>query len=185
MAIADAELDKPVNAHLVRTATESVLDALRAWRAAPGSYEWWWLIVDHGSQHYTALRFEALRDLLQSANANITLGTHLSDLPPQQDNSADWQRPLPGVITPPVVEQSALSTTQALQQMRGAPGQLLVVLDQGQWRGILSGSQRTFAFADKPLLDLIEEHEQGGRAGNAPSSPHAGPGSTDPAPSET
>jgi hypothetical protein len=61
MPIPDPELNKPSNAHLVRPAADSVYKALHAWRGTPGSQEWWWLVIDQGSQKYTAIRCGAAR----------------------------------------------------------------------------------------------------------------------------
>lgn len=160
MPIADAELAKPANAFLVRPADETVLAALRAWRDTPQSYEWWWLLIDHGAARFTALRFEDLRDLLASPDLGVTMQTRLADLPSRRENPDNWAQPWPGVYTPEVVQQDALSTAQALQRMRDAPGRILIVADGARLAGILTDTQRTFAFADRPLLDLLEDYEQ-------------------------
>ncbi len=161
MPIADSELDKTANAHLVRPAGDTLYTALQVWRSTPNSYEWWWLVIDHGDAQFTALRFEAVRDLLRDSEQRVTMHTRLGDLPPRRENPDAWGPPLPGVVTPVVVEQAAMGTARALQIMRDSPGRVLVVVNQGQFRGILSGSERTFAFTDKPLLDMLDDYEQG------------------------
>jgi hypothetical protein len=162
MPIDAAELVKAANAHVIRPAHDTVYQTLKAWRATADSYEWWWLIIQHDNRRYTAIRFEGLRDVLTYPGLNVTMNTPLTDLPSRRDNPADWERPFPGVVTPTVVEQTAMGTAHALQIMQDSPGQVLVVLHDGQFRGILSGSQRTFAFSDKPLLDMLDEFEQHG-----------------------
>jgi hypothetical protein len=157
MPIAETELDKPANKHLVRPAAESVFRALQLWRQTPESQEWWWLIIEHGERRYTALRFENLRETL--AKQTISMTTRLSELPARRKNPADWEHPFPGVVTPVVVEQDAIGTARALQMVRESPGHVLVVLKEGRVRGILSDSQRTFAFADKLLLDMLDQFE--------------------------
>lgn len=171
MPIADSELNKAANAHLVRPAEDTVYSALQVWRSTPNSYEWWWLVIDHGEGQFTALRFETVRDLLQSPDYAVGMHTRLGDLPRRREDPANWGRPLPGVVTPVVVEQDAMGTARALQIMRDSPGRVLVVVNQGQFRGILSASERTFAFTDKPLLDMLDEYEQGSDpSGGAPAS---------------
>jgi hypothetical protein len=160
MPIAETELAKPTNAHVLRPADESVYKALHAWRHAADRQEWWWLIIDHGNQRYTAIRVDRLRDALMRANLGVTMETRLSDLPPQRDNPHDWEHPYPGVVTPTVVEQDSVGTARAHQMLQDSPGRVLVVLHNGQFRGILSAAERTFAFADKPLLDMLDEFEQ-------------------------
>lgn len=160
MPIADAELAKPANAYLVRPADETVLAALQAWRDAPQSYEWWWLLIDHGAARFTALRFEDLRKLLASPDLGVTMHTPLANLPACRENPDNWAQPWPGVVTPGVVQQDALSTAQALQRMRDVPGRILIVVDGTRLAGILTDTQRTFTFADRPLLDLLEDYEQ-------------------------
>ncbi|NDJ74932.1 MAG: hypothetical protein GYB65_01625 [Chloroflexi bacterium] len=162
MPIDDTQLDKATNAHVLCPAQHTVHQALRAWRKQSNSYEWWWLIIEGDNRRYTATRFEELREMLAHADLNVGMNTRLADLPPRRSNPADWDRPFPGVVTPTVTEQSALGTARALQTMQDSPGQVLVVLHEGRFRGILSASQRTFAFADKPLMDMLEEFETGG-----------------------
>lgn len=162
MPIADTELDKPVNAYIVCPASSTVLEALEAWRSTPDSYEWWWLVIDHGGQRFTALRFEALRDLLTQPSCGVDMDTLLGDLPSGSDNPADWSQPFVGAYTPDTVDQTRLSAAQAMQQVRTAPGQILIVLNGTELRGILTGSQRTFTFTDRHLLDMLADYEQTG-----------------------
>lgn len=162
MPIDDAQLDKATNAHITCPATDTVHRALQRWRATPNSFEWWWLIIEHGSQRFTAIRLEDLRQVLENESLGVDMNTALQDLPPRRDNPADWGRPYPGVVTPTVVEQTALSTAQALQTMQDSPGRVLVVLHDGHFRGILSAAERTFAFTDTPLLDMLDSFEAGG-----------------------
>lgn len=158
MPIADTELNKPANKYLLRPADESIYHALQTWKQSSDSQEWWWLIIEHGDRRYTALRFETLRDAL--AKGVIAMAARLADLPPRRENPADWQHPFPGIVTPVIVEQEAIGTARALQMVRESPGHVLVVLNNGRVRGILSDSQRTFAFADKLLLDMLDQFEQ-------------------------
>jgi hypothetical protein len=160
MPIPDSELNKPSNAHLVRPAADSVYKALHAWRGTPGSQEWWWLVIDQGSQKYTAIRFGTVRDVLARPDLGVTMETHLADLPLRRENPADWAHPLPGAVLPPVVEQDAIGTARALQIVQDNPGRVLIVLRGGRFRGILSAGERVFAFNDKPLIDMIAEFEQ-------------------------
>jgi hypothetical protein len=179
MPIDDTQLDRETNAHLVRPATDTVYQALRAWRDTPNSYEWWWLIIEHDHRRYTAIRFEDLRELLGVPDSGVTMHTPLAVLPDRRNNPRDWQHPQPGVVTPTVVEQSAMGTARALQAMEDSPGRVLVVLHDGRLRGILSSAQRTFAFADKLLMDMLDEFEAGGSDDTAPLTPR--PEGDDPA----
>lgn len=164
MPIADAELHKPAHAHLLRPAAETVFTALRAWRDTPGRQEWWWLIIQHDDRLYTALRFSDLRDLLALGKRGAHMNTPLADLPYRRANPSDPDRPLPGAVSPTVVDGAQVSTARALEMVRESPGWVLVVLDGGKFRGILTESARTFAFADTPLLDMLETFETGGES---------------------
>jgi hypothetical protein len=164
MPIADAELNKLARAHLLRPASETVFTALRAWRSAPDCYEWWWLVIQHDERLYTAIRFAELRDLLIQQKRSVHMNTPLADLPYRRDNPDDPAHPLPGVVSPNVVDGATVQTARALQMTQASPGQVLIVLQDGKFRGILSMTSRTFAFADKPLLDLLEEFEMGGES---------------------
>jgi hypothetical protein len=164
MPITDAELNKPAHAHLLRPASETVFTALRAWRDAPARYEWWRLIIQHGDRQYTAIRFAELRDLLVRQKRSVHMNTALADLPYRRDNPDDAAHPLPGVVSPTVVDGETVSPTRALEMAQASPGQVLIVLQDGKFRGILCVTSRTFAFADKPLLDLLEEFEMGGES---------------------
>jgi hypothetical protein len=164
MPIADVELDKLARAYLLRPASETVFTALRAWRSAPDSYEWWWLVIQHDDQLYTAIRFAELRDLLVWPKHGVHMNTPLADLPYRRDNPNDPERPLPGVVSPNVVDGATVQTARALEMTQASPGQVLIVLQDGKFRGILGVTSRTFAFADKPLLDLLEEFEMGGES---------------------
>lgn len=164
MPIADVELDRLARAHLLRPASETVFTALRAWRSAPDSYEWWWLVIQHPDQVYTAIRFEELRDLLTRQKPGVHMNTLLADLPPRRADPADPGRALPGVVVPDVVDGEAIQTARALEMMQTSPGQVLVVLQDGHYRGILGVINRTFAFPDKPLLDLLATFEMGGES---------------------
>lgn len=160
MPIADATLARPLNAHLWRPAHDTVLDALRAWRAAPKSAVWWWLVIDHGSGHFTALRFDTLRQLLGRPDLGVTMNTRLADLPPARHNPADWTQPVPGVIEPRTVDQDGVSEARARTLQQNSSANLLIVLRDGIFRGVLAGSERTFAFTDDLLLDMLEQYEQ-------------------------
>ena len=162
MPIADSELNKPANTHLLRPATETVLAALRAWRGTPDPYEWWWLVIEHADQHFTAIRFGELRDALAHDGMNVHMNTLLGDLPPRRDNPVDWERPFPGVVTPTVVDQATIGTARALRLVQDSPARVLVVLADGAFKGILAAGERTFAFADQPLLDMLEQFEAPG-----------------------
>jgi hypothetical protein len=164
MPIADAEMNKSANAYLCRPATETVFTALRAWRDTPDSFEWWWLIIEHGERQYTAIRLAGLRDLLVQRKRGVHMNTPLADLPYQRPNPDDPDHPLPGVVSAAVVDSEAVNTTRALEMVQASPGQVLVVLQNGKFRGILSATSRTFAFSDKPLLDLLNDFEMGGES---------------------
>ena len=121
------------------------------------SYEWWLRSIMGAAR----FRLYCLEDLAtcsrpRSGGDDATL----ADLPSRRENPDNWAQPWPGVYTPEVVQQDALSTAQALQRMRDAPGRILIVADGARLAGILTDTQRTFAFADRPLLDLLEDYEQ-------------------------
>lgn len=157
MPLPDSLLDKPLNAHRCRPADETVLAALRDWRATPGAASWWWLVIDHGQGRFTATRFDTLRQMLSQMAPEVTMTTRLADLPAQTEL-------LPGVVVPPAVEQEATAPAQARQLQAASPGGLVVVLRDGAFRGVLASAERTFAFTDRPLLDMIEHYEQAGGA---------------------
>jgi hypothetical protein len=162
MPIPDSELHKPSNAYLLRPASDNVHATLQAWRDSANSYEWWWLIVDHGDQQYAALRFESLRDILFHPDLDVHMNTRLADLPPLRVNPADPATPIPGVHRPHVVEQQALAPDDIFDRLRASPGGVLVVVQDGRFRGILSSGVRTFAFTDLPLRALLEEFDRSG-----------------------
>lgn len=157
MPIADSELNKSANAHLLRPASQTVHEALRAWRAVLGSYEWWWLIIDFDAGRFTAIRFDGLRELL--SKGEVTMNTRLEDLPLRRENPADWDRPLPGVVMPKVVDQNTAGMASVQALLQNSPGRMVIVMNSGAFRGIISAGERTFAFADKPLLDMLDEFE--------------------------
>jgi len=164
MPVSDAELNQAANAHLLRPATETVFSALRVWRDTPGPQEWWWLVIQHDAQRYTALRFAELRDLLAQRKRGAHMNTPLADLPARRDNPDDPDRPVPGVVTPPVIDGAEIDAARAREIALTSPGQVVVVVRDEQFRGIVSITSRTFAFADKPLLDLLEDFEMGGES---------------------
>jgi hypothetical protein len=156
MPISESELKRNTNTHLLAVADDTVADTLLRWRSQPDPREWWWLIIAHGGEKYTALRFQALARLITAHS--ITGSTRLADLPVERENPAAWDQPIPGVITPVTVEQPQIGPAQAQRMLQDTP--LLIVLHNGQFQGILSGSFRTFTFNDKPLLDLLDEFVQ-------------------------
>ncbi len=164
MPVAETELKKAANAHLIRPATETVFTALRAWRDTSGRYEWWWLVIQHDARLYTAIRFGSLRDLLVQRKRDVHMNTPLADLPYQRENPDDPDHPRSGVVSPTVIDGAAVNTAHALDIVETSPGQVVIVLQDGVFQGILSGTSRTFAFADKPLLDLLENFEMGGES---------------------
>jgi hypothetical protein len=160
MPIADAEFSKSTHAHLIRPATEPVLAALRAWRDAPDHVEWWWLIVQHSDQLYTAIRFAELRDALRDPDIQVHMNTPLAELPYRRPNPADPDHPFPGVVTPRVVDGDALTTEEAQRMIHDSPGGVLVALRQGHFRGILSAAAPTTSVADPPLIELLGQFEK-------------------------
>jgi hypothetical protein len=164
MPVAENELNKAGNAHLIRPATETVFTALRAWRDTPGRDEWWWLIIQHDARLYTAIRFGSVRDLLARRKREVHMNTPLAELPYERPNPDDPDQPLPGVVSPTVVDGAEINTARALDRVQASPGQVVIVLQDGVFQGILSGTSRTFAFADKPLLDMLEDFEMGGES---------------------
>ncbi len=164
MPVTDADLNQPAHAHLLRPATETVFSALRVWRDTPGRQEWWWLVIEHDAQRYTALRFSELRDLLVQRKRRTHMNTPLTKLPARRDNPDDPDHPLPGVVTPIVVDGAVTGAAAAREIAHTSPGQVVVIVQDGQFQGIISITSRTFAFADKPLLDLLEDFEMGGES---------------------
>jgi hypothetical protein len=164
MPVAESELKKAANAHLIRPATETVFTALRAWRDTPGRYEWWWLVIQHDARLYTAIRFGGVRDLLVQRKREVHMNTPLAELPYQRPNPDDPDQALPGVVSPTVIDGAEVNTARALDMVETSPGQVVIVLQNGVFQGILSSASRTFAFADKPLLDMLNDFEMGGES---------------------
>jgi hypothetical protein len=158
MPITESELNRSTNTHLRAFAGDTVGDTLLRWRSQSDPREWWWLIIEHSAQRYTALRFQTLGALIRARS--VAPSTQLADLPASRENPAAWDQPFPGVITPTSIEQQPTGTAQAQRMLQDTP--VLIVLDHGQFRGILSSSFRTFAFTDRPLLDLLDEFIQSG-----------------------
>lgn len=174
MPIPDSLLDKPQNAHLRRPAHETVYEALRAWRFTPHAADWWWLVIDHGGGAFRAAQFETLERMLRRPELNVTMRTRLADLPSAQDEHG-----VPGVLDPQTVEQNALTSAAARQAKASSPGHVLIVLRSGAFRGILASAERTFAFTDHPLMDMLDQYEQQTAASSgsdSPSSPPEPPG---------
>jgi hypothetical protein len=164
MPITDAVLHQPAHAHLLRPAAETVFTALRAWRDTAGSTETWWLIIQYDAQHYTAIRFGELRDMLVGRKRTAHMNTPLADLPYRRANPDDPDHPLPGVISPTIVDGATLDSARAIEMLQTGPGQMLVVLREGRFQGILSVAHPTFVYFDHPLLDLLETFEMGGES---------------------
>lgn len=172
MPIADAALDRPLNAHVWRPAHATVLDALRVWRTTPLAAVWWWLVIDHGGGRFAALRFDTLRQILNRPDLGVSMQTPLAELPPARRNPVDWSESVPGVIEPRTVDMDSISPSRARQIQANSPANLLVVLRDGIFRGVLAGSERTFAFTDDLLLDMLEHYEQ--QTAEAPDGPNQG-----------
>ena len=164
MPISDAELNKPVNACVSRMGEETVHAALQTWRDTGDSYEWWWLVIAHGEQHFTAVRFEGLRDMLLNSEIDVHMNTHLRDLPHEQPNPANPQRALPGVITPPVVQRAELDDDEAHQYLGAHPDTLVVVVEGSELKGIVSGAERQYGFSGLSLRALLEDFDEVGDA---------------------
>lgn len=180
MPISDDRLYAEVNAHILASATDTVRQAVKAWQAGRSRWgvgrEWWWLIIQYDNGLYTAIAFEQLRDLLASPDVDVDFDTRLSALP--AEDHSDWRNPKPGVIATRVVDKERYSTANALHLAENAPGNMLVVMENGEFSGILSKRMRNFAMADLSLLNLLEELE----AQEATSTPASSTSST-PSPS--
>jgi hypothetical protein len=163
MPISDDRLQSDVNAHILVPATSTVYEALQQWRSGHPRFgkgrEWWWLIIEYDAGHYTAIAFEQLRELLMHEKFGVKHSTVLNTLPVAKDNPDDWAKPLPGVVAARVVEKNTLSTSAALRQAENSAGNLLVVIHQGNFVGIINKRMRNFAMANQSLLDLLEEME--------------------------
>ena len=161
LPISDERLYAEVNAHILASATDTVRQVVKAWQTGRSRWgvgrEWWWLIIQYDSGLYTAIAFEQLRDLLASPHVDVNFDTRLSALP-VEDNS-DWRNPKPGVIAARVVDKDRYSTANALHLAENAPGNMLIVTANGEFKGILSKRMRNFAMADLSLLNLLEELE--------------------------
>lgn len=161
MPISDERLNAEVNAHILASATDTVRQAVKAWQTGRSRWgagrEWWWLIIQYDSGLYTAIAFEQLRDLLASPDVDVNFDTRLSALP-AEDNS-NWRDPKIGVIAARVVDKGRYSTANALHLAENAPGNMLIVTANGEFKGILSKRMRNFAMADLSLLNLLEEME--------------------------
>lgn len=161
MPISEERLYAEVNAHILVESTDTVQHAVKAWQAGHPRWgtgrEWWWLVIQYDSGHYSAIAFEQLRDLLADKTVDVDFSTPLNALP--VENTSDWRNPKLGVIATRVVDKSRYSTANALHLAENAPGNMLVVTDNTEFIGILSKRMRNFAMADLSLLNLLEEFE--------------------------
>ncbi len=177
MPISDDRLYAEVNAHILGDATDTVREVLKAWQNGNARWgigrEWWWLIIQYDGGLYTAIAFEQLRDLLASPDFDVNFDTRLSALP--AEDTSDWRHPKPGVVAARVVDKKRYSTANALHLAENAPGNMLVVTEDGQFVGVLSKRMRNFAMADLSLLNLIEELETKEAASPTPPTAPASP----------
>jgi hypothetical protein len=162
MPIPDSELAQSFHAHIYRAATDSVYAALQAWRTTPGSRAWWWLVIEHDMQLYTAIRFSELYSLLKPVDAPVHMNTPLAELPHWRKNPNNPTRALPGIVTPLIVEQDGISMAQAQESVQESPENIVVVLRNKLFRGILTSGEHPFGFTDEPILDLLDQWESGG-----------------------
>lgn len=171
MPISDDRLYAEVNAHILASATNTVRDALKAWQTGHSRWgvgrEWWWLVIQYDNGLYSVIAFEQLRDLLASPEINVNFETRLNALP--VEDRSDWRNPKPGVVAAKVVDKDRYNTANALHLAENAPGNMLVVTQNGEFVGILSKRMRNFAMADLSLLNLLEELEAQ-EAASAPAS---------------
>lgn len=176
MPISDDRLYAEVNAHILAAATDTVREAVNAWKKGNDRWgigrEWWWLVIQYDSGLYSAIAFEQLRDLLASPDVDVNFDTRLSALP--AEDTSDWRNPKPGVVAARVVNKTRYSTANALHLAENAPGNMLVVTENNEFVGVLSKRMRNFAMADLSLLNLIEELEAK-EAASTTSSPSASP----------
>ncbi len=162
MPISDSELARPVHGHVRCPHTHSVHAALHAWRSTPGSVAWWWLIIEHKNQLYTAIRFSELYNLLKPLDAPVHMNTPLADLPYWHRNPHNPTRGLPGVVSPAVVERDGISIAQVRELIEENPENVVVVLRNGVFQGIVSSDEHPVVYADEPLRELLAQFEAGG-----------------------
>lgn len=164
MPIPDERLLSDLNAHILVPATYTIRQALAAWQKGHPHFgrgrEWWWLIIDYNNGTYTAIPLEQVRDLLSSPRFHVDAETRLSNLPSAQDNPDDWSNPLPGIVAARVIDQDAYSSSAAIHLAENSAGNLLVVLKDGKFAGIINKRMRNFAMASQSLLDLYERMQE-------------------------
>lgn len=173
MPIADDRLQADTNAYILMRANQTLRDALIEWSKGGTRWgtprEWWWLVIEHGSQKFTAIPFEQIRDLLGQPNSGVTMATVLAELPEAAQHPESWQLS-PGVITGKVADKTNYSTASALQLAENSPGQLLIVTEYGKCVGIISKRTRSFAMATFSLLKMLEEDEKRSFSGTSATS---------------
>jgi hypothetical protein len=175
MPIADDRLQADTNAYILMQANQTIRDALIEWSKGGTRWgtprEWWWLVIENGSQKFTAIPFEQIRDLLGQGHPSVTMETRLAELPEATQHPESWHLS-PGVIMGKVADKNNYNTATALQLAENSPGQLLVITEQGKCVGILSKRTRSFAMATLSLLKMLEDDEKN-LFSSTPSTPQA------------
>ena len=162
MPISDSELARPMHAHVRCPATDSIHGALQVWRSTPASDDSWWLVIEHDTHLYTAIRFSDLYNLLKPLDAPVHLNTRLVDLPYWSKNPNNPTRGLPGVVSPTIVEQHGINMDRVQQLVEENPGNIVVALHNGEFQGILTSRASSTGFAREPLLEMLAQFEAGG-----------------------
>lgn len=143
------------HAYLVRPAHESLHTTLHVWRDTLNSQESWWLIIQHDDGRYTAARFADLRMMLPHPDLTVHMNTFLAELPARADDGSR-----PGVVAPLIADMAATDAARAEGLRDQSPGGVLIVMEDGAFKGILSQAMPAPASVSRSLRDILAAYDR-------------------------